>query len=375
MALEARMVAVEGLVRRLLTRVGESTDTITSVFGRTGAVAAAVNDYTWAQIDKATSDIADITTKSHTSLSAIGTLTHAQLETQLTAVTQAAIESAFYILQLEANDTLTAATYTDMFLDIFSDSTGYSNTINTTNTTSAFSTNKYTTPVSQTGTVTWNPDSTGSISTKLGWKIVTVSTSGITLTEITKDSQSNATTWYVGTTAGGSQIGTGSFSGDTSGAISLALSASTTYYVTSDSGGSSYTYAQKNDTLNVDSTPDNLFRMTAGYAGGDQSGTHYNLATVKCEISGASTSVTETNTITVPSGIIKYRLFVKKVLTGTGAITYKISFDNGSSYSASRTLDTDYDVPGGATTSCKIQLEHSKGTGSADAYGYSLMVW
>ena len=71
--------------------------------------------------------------------------------------------------------------------------------------------------------------------------------------------------------------------------------------------------------------------MTAGYAGGDQSGTHYNLATVKCEISGASTSVTETNTITVPSGIIKYRLFVKKVLTGTGAITYKISFDNGSS--------------------------------------------
>ncbi len=61
----------------------ESTDiaAITSVFTRTGAITAATNDYTWAQIDKATSDIADITTKSHTSLTDKGTTTHADLDT------------------------------------------------------------------------------------------------------------------------------------------------------------------------------------------------------------------------------------------------------------------------------------------------------
>ena len=56
---------------------------VTSVFTRTGDVVAATNDYTWAQINKTTSDIANITTKSHTSLSDIGTTTHANIDTHI----------------------------------------------------------------------------------------------------------------------------------------------------------------------------------------------------------------------------------------------------------------------------------------------------
>lgn len=56
---------------------------VTSFEGRAGVVTAATNDYTWAQVDKTTSDIADITTKSHTSLSDIGTNTHAQIDTHI----------------------------------------------------------------------------------------------------------------------------------------------------------------------------------------------------------------------------------------------------------------------------------------------------
>jgi len=56
---------------------------VDSVFTRIGDVVAATNDYTWAQVDKATSDIADITTKSHASLSSIGTNTHAQIDTHI----------------------------------------------------------------------------------------------------------------------------------------------------------------------------------------------------------------------------------------------------------------------------------------------------
>lgn len=83
------------LYQKLLTRMGAIEKTVagivggavTSIFGRTGAVVAATNDYTWAQIDKGTSDIADITTKSHTSLTDKGTNTHAQIDTAVTAST------------------------------------------------------------------------------------------------------------------------------------------------------------------------------------------------------------------------------------------------------------------------------------------------
>lgn len=61
------------------------TDAVLSVFGRVGAVVAAINDYTWAQIDKTVSSLADIATKSHTLLTDIGTNTHAQIDTHLGA--------------------------------------------------------------------------------------------------------------------------------------------------------------------------------------------------------------------------------------------------------------------------------------------------
>jgi hypothetical protein len=56
---------------------------VDSVFGRTGVVVAQANDYTWAQIDKTVSDIADITSRSHTDLTDIGSNTHAQIDTHI----------------------------------------------------------------------------------------------------------------------------------------------------------------------------------------------------------------------------------------------------------------------------------------------------
>jgi len=61
------------------------TDSVQSVFGRQGAVTAQAGDYTWAQINKTTSNIADIALRSHTNLTDIGTNTHAQIDTAITA--------------------------------------------------------------------------------------------------------------------------------------------------------------------------------------------------------------------------------------------------------------------------------------------------
>ncbi len=56
-----------------------------SVFGRTGAVVAATNDYTWAQIDKTTSSLANLTTRSAGDLSS-GTVPDARFPATLPAV-------------------------------------------------------------------------------------------------------------------------------------------------------------------------------------------------------------------------------------------------------------------------------------------------
>jgi hypothetical protein len=64
---------------------GGGSAPVDSVFGRTGAVVAATNDYTWAQVNKTTSDIADIATKSHTSLTDIGSNAHSVIDTHLGA--------------------------------------------------------------------------------------------------------------------------------------------------------------------------------------------------------------------------------------------------------------------------------------------------
>lgn len=52
---------------------GGGGGSVSSVFGRTGAVVAALNDYTWALIDKTTSSLADIATRSASDLNS-GTL-------------------------------------------------------------------------------------------------------------------------------------------------------------------------------------------------------------------------------------------------------------------------------------------------------------
>lgn len=68
---------------------------------------------TWAQVDKTVSSIADITTKSHTALSDIGTNTHAQIDTfvssKAAASGLASLDGSSLVVQNPANATATPA--------------------------------------------------------------------------------------------------------------------------------------------------------------------------------------------------------------------------------------------------------------------------
>jgi len=90
-----RIAQIEKTAKAALAAGGGGGGAVTSVFGRTGVVVATTNDYTWAQIDKTTSDLADLATKSHTSLTDIGTNTHAQIDTALAGLITASSNMAW----------------------------------------------------------------------------------------------------------------------------------------------------------------------------------------------------------------------------------------------------------------------------------------
>ncbi len=88
---------------------------VTSVFGRTGVVVAATNDYTWAQINKTTSSFADITTRSATDINS-GTLADVRLTSNValknidnafSAVQTINVTGASSILNIAANNSTT----------------------------------------------------------------------------------------------------------------------------------------------------------------------------------------------------------------------------------------------------------------------------
>lgn len=89
--------------------VAGSGGLVTSVFGRTGAIVAATNDYNWSQIDKTVSSLADITTRSAADLNS-GTLAAARMP----ALTGDVTTSAGSVSTTIGNNVVTLAKLADI---------------------------------------------------------------------------------------------------------------------------------------------------------------------------------------------------------------------------------------------------------------------
>ena len=86
--IKAALQAFQNEVDAAITGLSGGVGLVNSVFGRSGTVTAQTDDYTWAQINKATSSLADLATRSASDLSS-GTLPDAQFPTTLPAVSGA----------------------------------------------------------------------------------------------------------------------------------------------------------------------------------------------------------------------------------------------------------------------------------------------
>lgn len=116
-AVNNRIAVFDGTTGKLLKDGGStiaeivagSGGLVTSVFGRTGAIVAATNDYTWAQIDKTVSSLADLTTRSAGDLNS-GTLLAARMPALAGDVTS----SAGSVSTTIANNVVTLAKLADI---------------------------------------------------------------------------------------------------------------------------------------------------------------------------------------------------------------------------------------------------------------------
>lgn len=281
------------------------------------------------------------------------------------------------ILRLEANASVVGTGYTDEVVDVYSDSNGYNNTLNLTNTTGLFSTNLYN---NSNGTGSGTTDSSnntqnsteGGITQKGGFKIANHSGTR-KMTKITKHASCTATTGYLLASDHSTVLASAAFSGNDC-TIDYTLTASTTYYIAADSGGGAYTRTYISSAPSYPQNGTNIDYTTGFWNGGDSSGDAINIVSVTTNALANADRIVETNAQSLAITPTAFQITgYAETVTGTGTITYDVSFDGGSHYLTAKVSGTRYAIVNTGTSMILRQnLNAGASAGSASAKGYSI---
>lgn len=295
------------------------------------------------------------------------------IETTPTENAQQSIE----IIELQANASVSPLTHDSIISDTFSDATGYNNSVNTGNTTALFSTNKYIRS-SAGGGVNASGFSYGTTSDngKNGLKIT--AKLNCTITKITKDSQSNATTCYI-RADDGTELATASFSGNDA-TFSQAIVNGLSYHIECDKATALYTpsYLATGQTYPV--VCNNL-----NYVGGSVNASDNTQAWNIASITTSGTAIDECVQIDLPAitGTITHtELVVNDADAETGtSITYKL-IDNASNQDDALAVNIQnalISCDGTKITNGKIEIQLHKGaagtSGKPSVKSYALKLW
>lgn len=300
------------------------------------------------------------------------------------------------LLRISAEGTLTAPDYNGMYLDYFSDDTGYDNTIDTGNTDANFETNEYNNKTYTPNTPTeLNPSSYSSSNTDTGvtekrgfkftcntdcWlkscftirgtdsnspnKAYLLASDGTTILDSTTDANAETRLTVSGTRY--------DFAGN------YKLEAGNDYWIKTDRQGSAYhdTYATSgfsysNSYVNVTQSNRSSTSQPSNTRGID-------VYTDSSE-SGADNLNVQTSPQSIPFVPSYVLIHVKdKTLVGTGSITYDIYFDGGTTPdSTGNTLDTKIPVTDGTGKSMVVKF-NLNGTGlgnNAKIKDYEVLLW
>ena len=301
------------------------------------------------------------------------------METDLSDLQRQQLEQNLNILINSVASSSTLNDWDDMFVDEFTDADGTSNTIDTGNTTASFEGDN-----AHGKALTSNANYSGFGGVKIEAK------EDITITNVHKKTQvtgANAKIYaYTDGSALGSELASASWTGDDA-TFDLAVASGVKVYVGTITAGTSAHYRDATGT----SFPLEKEQITYLSGAGSQSGFAENtmediesITTTPSTPSNYSNDdagtpadlIIQTKAITCVTAQTHHQVFCHNTTTGTGAITYDISFDNGSTWDTAQSLNTK-NARGGTTGTQMILKLNLNGVGdgntaSADDYGVML---
>lgn len=282
-------------------------------------------------------------------------------------LTNAVLQNQLAILDIQATDTLTAGTTANMFRDIYSDSGGYLNEVDTGNTTAVFNVDEYSNGFEETKTETGSPTD----STSLTLNGTAVETGIVTEVKFFNNGDTDTFTAKINQNSIELASKSAEITTGTSGTISFILGDyANEISDTTDSGNFDIAITRagtgtiRNFTGQSDST--GLFTYSSQpFPNGH----------VKYKITNTD-KIVQTNSETVSSPGT-FQIFTWQPTTsGTGTITYDVSFNGGSNYQTGIEAGTETEITNtGSSLIVKQNLNAGASEGTAEAKGFGIMFW
>jgi hypothetical protein len=278
-------------------------------------------------------------------------------------------ENTLSILDLQAIETLTGGQSAYMIRDIYTDTTGYLNTINIGATNATYTAD---TPTTNAHGIAL--DDINSVTAKRGITIL-FKADGI-LVNATKSGDSAATKGYLLRSTGETIIGATSFVGNVV-TFNYPVHAGETIVIAADAAGGSY---NSDSTSGIPSVPNST---TNGYIyqyGGTKfyEFDSFNFSGVaNTYANGGADKIVTTTAATIAAGSTKFQIFtLGSSLSGDGNITYDVSFDNGAHYQTAVIANVQTAITtSGTQLILKQNLNKGAGAGTASAKGFAIMFW
>jgi len=286
------------------------------------------------------------------------------------------IENALNILQIQASETLTTTDSASIIKDIYSDSGGYKNTIDTGNTTATFGTDENSNNMqSYSGTnndytMTFKALKKGFVSAVSvccnGQNSSTNGTISIIQNSVTLAS-------WTGTIQSINYVTHNFVKGDYSSLIDPNVDGGTfTIHVKRNSGSYSYVVKSSATSFNGSNFSYNS-QIMSGTAG---TGTNNPILVYETEIPDYKNGIVQTNEQTLSSTPTHFQIFTyDENINGTGSINYDISFDSGSNYQTGISSNVASDITNTGTGMIIKQNLTAGATGAASARGYGVFIW
>lgn len=312
-----------------------------------------------------------------------GSVTIQKLASNVFTLTHKLIQqNALNTLMNSVASSSTLNDYDEMFVDVFSDADGASNTIDTGNTTAIFNTNKYSNLTVGSSTDEAHGYSEGSTHSGADdyFGAGIEPNQNLKLIDVTKETNCTATTCFVYDTSD-NLLGSATFSGNTATFSEyILLSSGVRYYIVAGISGSTHTRRYGGGTYPKNMTNMNYVAQCYYDVQTDQiveSGSDYsNLTSIKTATASIANKIVQTNMQTIDANPTAHQVYSKNTTAGSGSVTYDISFDNGSTWVTGQAINTkNTSVHAGSQMILKLNLNGTGAGNTSEAENYGVMLF